>query len=144
LTPGDIKAPDEILQDMYDVVLAPMLNTNGRVKVDKLVMPIAHYAHISKTPRASNNDTTILEYFNANTPSVTVIAADELKGAFTGGANGMIAYDSNPEWFYQLISIDFEAHEPLRKTNLTEISFETRLGGTKLIYPESQQFKYGI
>ncbi len=139
-----IGTPDLILKDMHEIINATLINTDGAVRVDTLVMPIAQYALIKTTPRSGTNDTTILEYFLANNPEITVYAANELKGAFQGGTDGMIAYENNPEWFKQLISIDFEAHEVIKVTNGLEMSFETRLGGCVLVYPESQQFRYGI
>lgn len=135
---------DQILDDMNAVIDGRQIATDGAVTVDTLVMPIAQYAHISSVPRSTGSDTTILQYFQRNRPNVTVVAANELVGAFTGGADGMIAYQKNPTWFKQLISIDAEARPTVVSVDGYRTPFETRLGGVVLVYPESQQFSYGI
>lgn len=141
---GVVKPADEILDDMNSCVDASMIATDGAVRTNTLVMPIAQYAYIKSTPRSAGSDTTILQYFLNNQPNITVYAANELKGAFPGGTDGMIAYENNASWFKNLVSIDFFARPTLNVENGFKTIFETRLGGVIVIYPESQTFRYGI
>lgn len=141
---GVNKDPDAILQDMDDCVNRSLIATDGAVRVNRLVMPIAQYAYINSTPRSAGTDTTILQYFLMNHPDIDVFWANELKGAFPGGTDGMIAYEYNPSWFKNLVSIDFFARPTLNVENGFKTLYETRMGGVIVVYPESQTFRYGI
>ncbi len=139
------KTPSEILKDMNDAVNAIVDLTNGAESPNTIVLPIAQYTMIATTNAGTGTDTTILEYFLRNSPFITSVEwANELKGAFTGGADGFIVYDRSPDKMTFEMPQDFE-QLPVQERGLEfVIPCHSRVGGTIIYYPLSQSFKYGI
>lgn len=140
------KTPDQILADINAVIDFIMSNSKGMETPDTLVLPLLQYRYIEKTPRGANNDTTILEFILEKTKSLnlTITWAEELKGAFAGGTNGMILYKRSREKLYQDMPQLFK-QEPEQKRNLAFIVNCTAIyGGVHVLYPASMAFRYGI
>lgn len=98
------KTPDEILTDLKALIMAIIDLTNEVEAPDTLILPVSQYGHIAMTPRSSNADTTILEYFVANNPYIkNVVPCNKLKSispAIVGGGNSTniaIAYPEDPD-----------------------------------------------
>ncbi len=144
-TEWDTKTPTEILADMNGAVNGVIDLTNGVEQPDTLVLPIKQYTQIATTRQDSGTDTTILEYFLRNSPTVnTVEWANELKGAFTGGTDGFIAYTRSPDKFTLEMPQMFE-QLPVQERGLEfVVPCHSRIAGVIIYYPLSQVFKYGI
>ena len=139
------KTPAEILKDMNDAVNGIVDLTNGAESPNTIVMPIAQYTLIATTNAGTGTDTTILEYFLRNSPFIDSVEwANELKGAFTGDADGFIVYDRSPDKMTFEMPQDFE-QLPVQERGLEfVIPCHSRVGGTIIYYPLSQRFAYGI
>lgn len=139
------KTPAEILKDMNDAVNGIVDLTNGAESPNTIVLPIAQYTLIATTNAGTGTDTTILEYFLRNSPFITDVQwANELKGAFTGDADGFIVYDRSPDKMTFEMPQDFE-QLPVQERGLEfVIPCHSRVGGTIIYYPLSQRFAYGI
>ena len=144
-TEWSTKTPAEILKDLNDKVNAIVDLTNGAEQPNTVVLPIAQYTLISTTRADSGTDTTILEYFIQNSPFITSVEwANELKGAFTGGADGFIVYDRNPDKMTLEMPQMFE-QLPVQERGLEYlVPCHSRIGGVIIYYPLSQSFAYGI
>lgn len=142
-TEWSTKTTDEILKDLNDAVTQVIDTTNGAEQPDTIVLPIAQYRLIATTRADSGTDTTILQYFEANNPGVTVDWANELKGAFAG-ADGFIVYRNDPETLTLEIPSMFEML-PVQERGLEYVvPCHSRFGGCVVYYPLSQAFKTGI
>ena len=144
-TEWEDKTPAEILRDMNDAVNGIVDLTNGAEAPNTIVMPIKQYTQISTTNAGTGTDTTILEYFLRNSPFVDAVEwANELKGAFTGDADGFIAYDRNPDKLTLEMPQMFE-QLPVQERGLEfVVPCHSRIGGVIIYYPLAQRFAYGI
>jgi hypothetical protein len=142
-TEWDTKTTDEILADMNDAVTGIIDLTNGAEQPDTIVLPIAQYRKISTTRADSGTDTTVLQYFLANNPGMSVEWANELKGA-VGGEDVMIVYRNDPEALTLEIPSVFEML-PVQERGLEYVvPCHSRFGGCIVYYPLSMVFKTGI
>ncbi|MBT8412478.1 MAG: DUF2184 domain-containing protein [Octadecabacter sp.] len=143
--PWSSKTPDEILKDLNEGANSIVDLTNGAEQPDTVVMPVEQYTLIATTPRSSTSDTTILEYFIANSPFITSVEwANELKGRFTGGTDGFIAYRKDPDAIEFEMPVSFEQLPVQEKGLEYVVPCHSRVGGTIVRYPLSQCFRYGI
>lgn len=139
------KTPDQILRDMNNLCNGIITLTKGVESPDTLLMPLAQFTRISTTARSSTSDTTILEYFLKNSPSVrTVEWVNELAGAGTNGTDIMVAYSRSPD------RISLEIPQPFEQLPVQERGLEfvvpchSRCGGVILYYPLSASVSEGI
>lgn len=139
------KTPVEILKDLNDAVNGVVSLTNDVERPNTVVLPIAQYTLIATTNAGTGSDATILEYFLRNSPFITAVEwANELDGAFTGGADGFIVYDRNPDKMTLEMPQMFE-QLPVQERGLEYVvPCHSRIGGTIIYYPLSQRFAYGI
>ena len=138
------KTPDEILKDLNSAVSDMLDLTKGVEVPNTIVMPIAQYNHIATTARSANSDTTILEFFKGNNPGIEVMWATELKGAFSGGTDGFIVYNRNPDKLWMEIPMMVEM-SPAQEQGLAYIvPCESKFGGVIVPYPLSVSFRRGI
>lgn len=138
------KTADEILFDLNDAVSDMLDLTKGVEVPNTIVMPIAQYNLIATTARSANSDTTILEFFKGNNPGITVTWATELKGAFTGGTDGFIVYNRNPDKLWMEIPMMVEMSPAQEKGLAYEVPCESKFGGVIIPYPLSVSIRRGI
>lgn len=138
------KTPDEILKDLNSAVSDMLDLTKGVEVPNTIVMPIAQYNHIATTARSANSDTTILQFFKGNNPGIEVMWATELKGAFSGGTDGFIVYNRNPDKLFLEIPLITEMSPAQEKGLAYTVSVESKFGGCIIPYPLSVSFRRGI
>lgn len=138
------KTADEILFDLNDAVSDMLDLTKGVEVPNTIVMPIAQYNLIATTARSANSDTTILEFFKGNNPGITVTWATELKGAFTGGTDGFIVYNRNPDKLWMEIPMMVQMSPAQEKGLAYEVPCESKFGGVIIPYPLSVSIRRGI
>lgn len=137
------KTNDEILKDLNDAVTQIIDTTNGAEQPDTIVLPIAQYRKLATTRAADGTDTTLLQFFEANNPGVSVEWANELAGAF-GGEDGFIVYRRDPEAMTLEMPSPFEML-PVQEQGLEYVvNCHSRFGGVIVYYPLSMAFKTGI
>jgi len=145
------KNPDEILLDLNDGVTDIIELTNGVEVPDTILIPIAQLALIQKTRLAAGTDTTILQFFLANNPSITRIewvvqlkAVDPLPSGDTGPKDVMVVYQRNPDKLTLEIPQPYEQF-PAQERNLEfVIPTHSRFGGVIIYYPLSVSVVEGI
>jgi len=144
-----LKTPDEIIKDISDGVSLVRTQSNGIHEANTLILPIPQYNIISQTPRATNSDTTILEFVTkpGNTYGLTTITwlSTELSSAFVGGTkDGMVFYEKDPEVLTNRIPLEMVIH-PIQPKNLEFlIPCEARNGGVVIRYPLACAILTGI
>lgn len=145
LTTFASKTPDQILRDMNKLCNDIITLTKGVEAPNTLLMPLSQFTLISTTARSTTSDTTILEYFLKNSPSVKSVEwVNELAGAGTGGVDVMVAYDRNPD------KVTLEIPQPFEQFPVQERGLEflvpchSRCGGVIVYYPLSISIAEGI
>lgn len=138
------KTPDEILKDLNSAVSDMLDLTKGVEVPNTIVMPIAQYNHIATTARSANSDTTILQFFKGNNPGIEVMWATELKGAFTGGTDGFIVYNRNPDKLFMEVPMMATMYPAQERGLAYTVSVESKFGGVIVPYPLSVSFRRGI
>ena len=137
------KTPDEILEDLNESIRSIVDLSNGAEMPNTIVMPIAQYQLITNTPRSATSDTTILQFFLANNPGMSVEWANELKGAFTGATDGFITYDRGPDKLWQEVPQMVEMFAAQEQNLAFSVPVHSKFGGVIVPYPLAQRFRYG-
>ena len=140
----ETKTPTEILDDLNDAVTFIHDESNGVEYPDTIAMPISRYQLIANTQMSPGSDTTIMQFFVRNNPSITIEWANELKGSFNGSTDGFIVYTRSPDKFWQEIPQAFEMFPPQFNNLAYKVPCHSKHGGTIIAYPGSQAFRYGI
>ena len=145
------KNPDEVLSDMNDSVTDTFELTQGIDMPDTMLLPIAQHALVSKTRLAAGTDTTILQFFLANNPSITSVewinemnAVDPLPSGDTGPKDCMVSYYKDSEYLSLEIPQTFEQF-PAQPVNLSwVVNCHSRCGGVIIPYPLVVRVTEGI
>lgn len=139
------KTPDEIIEDVSDLVSAIRDVSNGVETPNTMLLPEAQYTLIATTPRSTVSDTTILEFILKSNPFISeVIPVFNLKGTATGGLDCAIVYDRNPDKLTLEIPQDFEQFPVQEKGLMYEVPCHARTAGVILYYPKSVAQGNGI
>lgn len=128
------KTPDQILADMNGVVNQVRFQSKGIHQANQLWMPLEQYSLIMTMPRSSMSDTTVLEFFRANNPGVTVEPLLELDAA-NGGLDTMIALENNRDNYVLQLPMMFRQHAPQQRNLEFVVPCESRFAGVTIFYP---------
>jgi len=135
------KTPDEILFDVNDLFGDIFENTKMKERADTLLLPPTNWNYIASTPRASNSDTTILQWLVQNSPFLSstdsVIPVNELVGAGTAGVNIMVAYTRRPDKLQLEIPGELQFFAPQEQGLEFVIPTMESIAGVNLYYPLS-------
>lgn len=150
-TPANQKNAEEILEDMNNLVAGIIDLTLGVEVPDTLLMPIRQYTRIQKTRLSSGTDTTILQFFLANNPSITSVEwVNELKDLAplpSGGAGPgdvAVCYKRSPDKLSLQIPSPYE-QLPAQERNLEfVVPTHSRCGGVIVHRPLSISILEGI
>jgi len=146
------KTSDEILIDLNTVVGNMISLTKGVEVPDTILLPIVQYTKIATTRMAAGTDTTILQFFLKNNPSITsVIWVNELGSVAVNprtnaavATNLMICYRKSPD------KLTLEIPQPFEQFAVQERGLEyltpchARIGGVIIYYPLSVTIIDGI
>lgn len=131
------------VKDMTDAISFIKIDTKN-VEIPNVVgLPIGQYYDLQTTQYTPGSDTTCLEFFLQNNPGVSVIAANELQGAF-GGLDGMVVYTRSERKVWHEMPLAFEMLPPERDNYCFKVLCYARYGGVIVAYPQSQVFRTGI
>lgn len=138
------KTADLILRDMFGIVDQIPTVTKEVEQADRLLLPYGHLRLISSKRLGSVNDTTVLEFFKMQRPSIEVRGALFLDTAGSGATARMVAYDSKRENVEFLLPIAFEQFAPQLQGMEYVVECHARLGGVVLRYPLTMAYGDGI
>jgi hypothetical protein len=111
------KAPDEILQDLGNLLQAVIDATNGVESPDTVLLPLTEYGYLNRTPRSATSDTTIMEFFRRTNPNIRNVewavplalgATDVAPSGAVGVTNVAMAYVRDPD------KLTFEIPMPMK------------------------------
>ncbi len=148
-----LKTPDEIILDLNNAV-NDIFTDSLMVEVpDTLALSPARHALIATTPRASNSDTTILEFFVQNNPHIAstanIVPLNECSAAVRN-ENGLSNVDVMFAYRNSSDAMEFEEPMPLKfhpeQRDGLEILVpgEARTAGLNVYYPLSANIVTGI
>jgi len=146
---GGDKTPQEVLNDLHAMEDAIINNTKGTRTPNTLVLPLARYRYIQKTPVSTaggaNPRDTIMRVFLDKTQLVTDI---EWWGfcdtANTGSTPRAIMYDRNPIVVHLELPLEQQEMPPQAKNLSLEINSVGRIGGVAWEYPLAAVYMNGI
>lgn len=143
------KTADEILTDMFALVDTPNQATNGVERPNTMVLPIAAFNYISATPRSTQSDTTILEFFRRVRPGVAVMSMTEFDSVAvppSGGAATSVAmaFVRSDEHVTMEIPMAFTQNAPQPRNLEQVVPCEARFGGVIVHLPLSIAFMEGV
>ena len=135
------KTPDEILFDVNDLFGDIFENTKMKERADTLLLPPQQWNYIASTPRASNSDTSILQYIVKNSPFImsedNIIPVNELVGAGTAGVDIMVAYTRRPDKLQLEIPGELQYFAPQEQGLEFVIPGMSSIAGVNVYYPLS-------
>lgn len=143
-TKWEDKTAAQVLRDMEEALTEVETTTKDVEMANTLLLPVAQYAYISRTPYSTLSPVSILKAFQDNNPGVTVAKVSQLAAAGTASADIMIAYDRNIQQLSYQIPFLYMLNPPERKGLKIETIMESRVGGVVTYYPLSANIKEGI
>ena len=144
-TAWSTKTAAQILADLNNGVKDIVELTNGVESPNTLLLPIEQMQIISTTRMDSGTDTTILEFFLKNNPTITTVEwVPELKGAGTGGVDVGIFYEKSPDKLTLEIPQPFEQFPAQERGLEFVVPCHSRCGGVIVYYPLSLNILEGI
>jgi hypothetical protein len=147
------KTPDEILLDLNAAVNDIYTNTLMVEAPDTLLLSPERRAYIATTPRSSNSDTTILQYFVQNNEWIastdSVVACNECSAAVQnakglGNREVMVAYRNSPDAMELEIPMELMYHPEQREGLEIMVPGEASTGGLNIYYPLSLNIREDI
>ncbi len=144
------KTPDEIIQDVKDLINGIKSLTLGVESADTVLLPPDEYAHIAGTRLSDYVGTTILAHLQSIFPGVTFIEVNEmadLSPSLIGTAdstNIMMAYRRSPDKLEIQLPMQFTQHPAQEKGLAWEVPCESRYGGFLVARPLSIAIAEGI
>jgi len=139
------KTVDQIIRDINMMIAQVPEQTGGVEMVTDICLPIEQYQYIASTPRASNSDTTILQFILGVHPGLTIRQAVKL-GGILGSGNGerMIGYRRDRRKVKGDITYAFR-QLPAQEVNLAfKVPCVSKIGGVVAQYPMSIIYADGI
>lgn len=132
---------DEQLALLNEAPTRVVQNSNMKETPDTMLVPYNVYRTISTTPRSSNSDTTVMEFFLRTNPMITAIEPiNELEASKSNGAlskDRIIVYNRNPDKLQLHIPQPLEFFPPERRGLEFTVAAHARIGGLAMYYPKS-------
>ncbi len=142
------KTPDEVLLDLNNLLTDIFSLTKMKETGNTVLMPPDQWSLIMTTPRSTQSDTTIAEFFVKSSPWINslddLVPINELSGAGTGGVDIMIAYDKSPDKVELEIPVELEWFPAQQKGLEFEIPGRARIAGLNIYYPLAFNIKEDI
>lgn len=132
------KTPDEIIDDMNNLVTTVISTTNGVEAPDTMIMPIDQFRLIATTRMGDGSDETILSFFLKTNGVIKMVDwVVELAGAGTGSTDRVMVYTKSPDYVRVEVPKMYREEPPLQKGMEFEIVAEQRTAGVLVYYPLS-------
>ena len=124
-------SPDEIIADVNQAVGQVRATTMKKEQINTMLVPVIIYNHISGTPRASNSDTTILQFLLKNVEGLdTIESVNELD-------SDAVLYTKNPDKLTMEIVKELEFLPPQERGLELLVPSWGKTGGVIVYYPMS-------
>lgn len=145
---GADKKPPEVLADLIAMEDAIISTTKGVLSPDTLVLPLAQYRYITRTPlytvAPANPTDTILKVFLEQSQSVRNVDWWHFAATADGGNPRAVMYPRNPSVVHLEIPQEQQELPPQHKNLSFEINSVGRIGGVAFEYPLGAVYMDGI
>jgi hypothetical protein len=138
------KTPTLILRDLTQAVTEIKTLTKGVESPNLLVLSTSRLSTLQTTRMASDTRDTVLDAFKLMYPEIRVEGAEELAGAFTGGAEGFFLGRNDSTHIELIAPIVYEEMPPEAVNLAYKVNAMGRNGGAAVYYPLAFSKKYGI
>jgi hypothetical protein len=128
---------DNLLDDMFNVVDYIPSQTKEVEHPRRLILPAPMYRIVSRKPRSTTSDTTVLQFFKDNRPEIEVLPWERTAGQGAGGKDRMVAYDPDPINVRLLLAVEYDQLPPQQKNFAFVINGFFRSGGVIMPYPKT-------
>lgn len=133
-----------IIDDLNEAIGAITNETRGVETPDLLVLDALRY-HVFTTKRiADGTDETVQTAFRKQHPNIRVEMADEIRGAFTGGANGFLMGTNNPESIRLIAPVVYREMPVQSKGFGFQVPVLAYNGGAEIRFPKAFVKRHGI
>jgi hypothetical protein len=144
---ADKKAP-EVLADLIAMEDAIISTTKGVLSPDTLVLPLAQYRYITRTPlytvAPANPTDTILKVFLEQSQTVRNVDWWHFAATADGGNPRAVMYPRNPSVVHLEIPQEQQELPPQHKNLSFEVNSVGRIGGVAFEYPLGAVYMDGI
>lgn len=145
---GADKKPPEVLADLIAMEDAIISTTKGVLSPDTLVLPLAQYRYITRTPlyavAPANPTDTILKVFLEQSQTVRNVDWWHFAATADGGSPRAVMYPRNPSVVHLEIPQEQQELPPQHKNLSFEINSVGRIGGVAFEYPLGAVYMDGI
>jgi len=145
---GADKKPPEVLADLIAMEDAIISTTKGVLNPDTLVLPLAQYRYITRTPlyavAPANPTDTILKVFLEQSQTVRNVDWWHFAAVADGGNPRAIMYPRNPSVVHLEIPLEQQELPPQSKNLSFEVNSVGRIGGVAFEYPLGAVYMDGI
>lgn len=139
------KSEDQILTDLYGIMNAIGTATKDKEKPNIILLPRTQYFLIKQTRLSDYTEKTILSYFLAENPGVTVDYLDDLAGAGADSTDRFFAFEKNPDKIALEIPMMLKQKEVYRAgVNKWLVPMEASIAGVIVYRPLSVSYGDGI
>lgn len=139
------KTSDQILTDLWGIMNAITQSTSGKEKPTVIMLPQVQYDLIAQKRLSDYSEKTVLSYFQAMNPGVTVEWITELDGAGATSTDRFMAFEKNPDKIALEIPQMMIQKEVYRDgVNTWLVPMEARTVGVIVYRPLSVAFGDGI
>lgn len=144
---GGDKTPLEIIADISGAISDVVSDTDQIHKPNTILMPVAQYEYLRKTPYSDKVSHSILRYLTdpLNGYDIDMIEqVPELAGSGPGGEDQMLVYERTDEVLQFRIPMELRAMPPEPRNLEFLINMEAECAGLVVRYPLALNFVYGI
>ena len=140
---------DDVLDDLLAAQEAMVDASNGVELPDTLLLPQKQYSLLATMPRSAQSDTTVLQFFLANSPYIsTVLPVHECKGALGAAVNTSkdcaVMYKRSPEKLWLEVVKDVTFMPAQEDGLMLKIPSYFKTAGVICPYPKSVCIVKGI
>jgi hypothetical protein len=132
----------QIYDDLGDNANTVLTDTKGMFPVTHIGLPVSEYARIQKKTWGTDTNITVLAFFKANFPGVTVFPWYRLESV--SGSKRMIMYHKSPEVVEGEIPLDFEVLPPEAQGLDVVYNCLARCGGVVVRQPKAMRYVTGL
>lgn len=139
------KTPDQILRDLNAFYQFMVDQTNDVHRMTRMVLPVTQFGLIENTPRSSNSDKTILDYFLSTHKNVEVLSWYKLKNAGAGGTiDRMVGFIPDPMFIGYAEPMPFTQYAPQARNLELVVPTMGKTGGVICKYPFTVEYGDGM
>ena len=133
-----LKAPEQMLADINQMISTIAENTNNILLPDTLLLPVKHFAFMAQTPYSAHSQVTILNYLLSNNPYLKNV------DSWVHLKNQCIIYPRTPQALEMYIPLEFEMLEPQAVGMNIRIHCHARFSGVQIYTPKACAYGVGL